>query len=904
MVNEDKKTIPHGPFMASKIWNDLVELFRNGMVCKKHWHRFKVIQNCFTANEAVDWLLNLLQSHKTFGKHVTKEQTTKLLQKFLKFHVIEDISGRHGSEDFSCNKKLYRFPAGRVSKFVTENKKRIALKEKDLNQNERVFVGQSVKYCATEDSVSLQVSSEKPKITKLDAIKFCFHKKISLVLHIKEDEDKSENILIRKIVNNSALMKNVAMNLNEDECKFSSLKNNPNEATSLEFWVLQAMKSLASWPNYDVNEFPPYNGFEKDVFKAICDYFNVKKEPIVTFDMYNTFIDIYQRCISLDGSCQDTQHSFFDASDENDGTSVDSKVVEDIKKRLFQAKLRHENKANRKKRNQRRFIVYNDAEENGYEEINKGAHNTSIHQSLHDLSRLGQENTKYSTLGRNGMYNIGSSKLDKSVRKKCASHHYLNTPNYYGVNSNYHDINSNKNTQALVTFTPLAKGDNQAQVMSSVDNLLMDMSCCGDGFKFADVGITSTPTRCSQKTQNYLCANIKKEHEEVDLIGTSLSSRSDEDSNHLSIKLRSRASSDVDISLSSNSNQNAYSQEIFSTKQTFGGVVKTNCDLTASLRHAPPAKSTPNVNLLDHCCDWKQRVVTTSNLRRKYPTRSHSNLGASRRCRNKRAGNQMSSRPLSMIEQSPNKAKEDMCGHMANENLNSPLSAAVNQAKIQMTSRLHKRKTIHACEAFQLCLLVLPPTNRKNLLLLLRFVNKVLNNPYLQNLDEVLTTKDLIIEKFSSTVLKNEDMVLNNESLNRQFFTFLLQNSKVLFSNPPCLSKIQISEKLKEMEIEQIRKTKELENLKNKLEFCQQIYEEEYENQKNKKLEQDSLNILKQICRNESLSSKERKRKLKEFQKLHPVVYARHAKKIIFDEIAQKKTPFDFAIEKLRQIRL
>ena len=56
------------------------------------------------------------------------------------------------------------------------------------------------------------------------------------------------------------------------------------------------------------------------------------------------------------------------------------------------------------------------------------------------------------------MYNIGSSKLDKSVRKKCASHHYLNTPNYYGVNNNYHDINSNKNTQALVTFTPLAKG--------------------------------------------------------------------------------------------------------------------------------------------------------------------------------------------------------------------------------------------------------------------------------------------------------------------------------------------------------------------------------------------------------------------------------------------------------------
>ena len=53
------------------------------------------------------------------------------------------------------------------------------------------------------------------------------------------------------------------------------------------------------------------------------------------------------------------------------------------------------------------------------------------------------------------MYNNGCI---KSIRKKCASHHYLNTPNFYDVNSKYHDINSNKNTQALVTFAPLAKG--------------------------------------------------------------------------------------------------------------------------------------------------------------------------------------------------------------------------------------------------------------------------------------------------------------------------------------------------------------------------------------------------------------------------------------------------------------
>ena len=81
------------------------------------------------------------------------------------------------------------------------------------------------------------------------------------------------------------------------------------------------------------------------------------------------------------------------------------------------------------------------------------------------------------------------------------------------------------------------------------------------------------------------------------------------------------ASSDVDISLSSNSNQSAYCREKFSIKKPLGGVVKTSRDLTANLRHAPPARSTPNVNLLDHHSEWKQRVVTTSNLRRKYPTR-------------------------------------------------------------------------------------------------------------------------------------------------------------------------------------------------------------------------------------------------------------------------------------------
>ncbi|EHB08726.1 DEP domain-containing protein 1B [Heterocephalus glaber] len=91
-------------------WNETVELFRARMPLRKHRCRLKSYECCFTAAEAVDWLHELLRCSQNFGPEVTRKQTVQLLKKFLKNHVIEDIKGKWGQEDFEDNRHLYRFP--------------------------------------------------------------------------------------------------------------------------------------------------------------------------------------------------------------------------------------------------------------------------------------------------------------------------------------------------------------------------------------------------------------------------------------------------------------------------------------------------------------------------------------------------------------------------------------------------------------------------------------------------------------------------------------------------------------------------------------------------------------------------------------------------------------------------
>ncbi|XP_058290224.1 DEP domain-containing protein 1B [Hylobates moloch] len=105
----EHRIVGPGPYRATRLWNETVELFRAKMPLRKHRCRFKSYEHCFTAAEAVDWLHELLRCSQNFGPEVTRKQTVQLLKKFLKNHVIEDIKGKWGQEDFEDNRHLYRW---------------------------------------------------------------------------------------------------------------------------------------------------------------------------------------------------------------------------------------------------------------------------------------------------------------------------------------------------------------------------------------------------------------------------------------------------------------------------------------------------------------------------------------------------------------------------------------------------------------------------------------------------------------------------------------------------------------------------------------------------------------------------------------------------------------------------
>jgi hypothetical protein len=53
-------------------WNDIVRVFRTGMPISRHWRQLRSFDDCFTASEAVDWLLDFLHQHHEYGTEITR----------------------------------------------------------------------------------------------------------------------------------------------------------------------------------------------------------------------------------------------------------------------------------------------------------------------------------------------------------------------------------------------------------------------------------------------------------------------------------------------------------------------------------------------------------------------------------------------------------------------------------------------------------------------------------------------------------------------------------------------------------------------------------------------------------------------------------------------------------------
>uniref|UniRef100_A0A8C6TBV0 DEP domain containing 1a n=1 Tax=Neogobius melanostomus TaxID=47308 RepID=A0A8C6TBV0_9GOBI len=289
--------ITPGPYRATKLWNEVTRLFRAGMPLKKHRQNFRHHTSCFTATAAVDWLHQLLCNNSNFGPDVTRQQTVQLLKKFLKNHVIETVKGRWGSEDLEDNNVLYRFPSSSTLKPIPcpsqvpgSAKKKLSLRDKDgffkfrtIKKQEK-DTQENVDPALQTEGDGTEHISQRRKLTVEDEHEIW--KDITLT-HLQRilGVASLDEVLDHRAVNPQNIIHNMT------KVNKHGVVTLDDKTNDLPHWVLSAMKSLANWPKYDSAQ-PSYPGFERDVFKTVSDYFYSLPQPLLTYELYELFINV------------------------------------------------------------------------------------------------------------------------------------------------------------------------------------------------------------------------------------------------------------------------------------------------------------------------------------------------------------------------------------------------------------------------------------------------------------------------------------------------------------------------------------------------------------------------------------------------------------------------------------
>lgn len=347
------KVLTPGPYKATRLWNGIVQGFRADMQCKRHRRHLKTHSSCFTSSEAIDFLQKLLKENPNIGKEVTRQQTIQLLRKFLKNHVIEDVQGRWGTENFEDDGKLFRFPPGvtidqqlrcplgTIDGNVPKNTSKLQKKNKrkskgplEMDFENKDMMPQEKKVHSENDDVSDMRSSSasswgrlKRSVPQVATIPKC--RVISPKVTEEDIQEVWKKIVLDKL--KSALKVNSLEEVMvESAVKGDHIRQNATrigksgivqveKKDDIPYWALSAMTCLANWPDNTDAGLPCYPGFEKDVFKAITEYFcglepvsmqnygtskkrsrvshkatppNAQLEPLLTYEHYELFTNV------------------------------------------------------------------------------------------------------------------------------------------------------------------------------------------------------------------------------------------------------------------------------------------------------------------------------------------------------------------------------------------------------------------------------------------------------------------------------------------------------------------------------------------------------------------------------------------------------------------------------------
>ncbi|XP_065104577.1 DEP domain-containing protein 1A isoform X1 [Paramisgurnus dabryanus] len=177
-----------------------------------------------------------------------------------------------------------------------------------------------------------------------------------------------------------------------------------------------------------------------------------------------------------------------------------------------------------------------------------------------------------------------------------------------------------------------------------------------------------------------------------------------------------------------------------------------------------------------------------------------------------------------------------------------------------------------AIEALQLCTLLLPPASRRKLQLLLRMISRMSQNVDMPRLHDVIGTRTLLVQTFSRCVLSCEDVDDLDELLATRLLSFLMDHHQEVMQVPLYLrSAVE----------DHISYLKSLTTWPGSgvamptYSFCRQISTQEFEEQKLSVSQAALADLLENLIKDKTMSVKEKKKKLKLFQKEYPDIYSR-----------------------------
>ncbi|KAF6018784.1 DEPDC1 [Bugula neritina] len=293
-----------GPYKATKLWNDIIRIFRAGMPIGRHWKQLRPYDDCFVASEAVDWLFEVLQHRHDSSPKLTRSQVLKLLQKFHRSNYIVDVRGhKYDSEVFEENGRLFRFVA--LSPIKTPQWPRM----------KTVSMPRDPPYVAGLDKVKTgDIFQEPGSSSKLTTLKPTENKENASRQELHPVQANGKQMV--KESNVDVLWKTTVLRWLEDtlliDCiqntsalKYQYVKHNMTVLHKNGYvtgfkredlppaWIITAMRYLDRWPEQDGTS-PNYEGFEKDVFGMIKEYFDSLKTPLIPFDFYLLLLEVFK----------------------------------------------------------------------------------------------------------------------------------------------------------------------------------------------------------------------------------------------------------------------------------------------------------------------------------------------------------------------------------------------------------------------------------------------------------------------------------------------------------------------------------------------------------------------------------------------------------------------------------